>query len=112
MVGGLADFVKLKLNQNLETEKPRLLLYYSKMIFPRQLWKKSICFVTPVPSPTNVLEEKAQALQHSVLNVKFRYPVLVHQSRQDREGRTRLRYNCYGNGGADPVLALLYLEIV
>lgn len=40
------------------------------------------------------------------------HPVLVHEGWQDGEGRASLCHNGDGNGCADTVLPLLYLEVV
>mmetsp|Transcript_48257 Transcript_48257/g.149019 ORF Transcript_48257/g.149019 Transcript_48257/m.149019 type:complete len:950 (-) Transcript_48257:252-3101(-) len=60
----------------------------------------------------DVLEHEAQALEHAVLDVQLRHPVLVHQRRQHGEGTARLRDDGNGHGGADTQLALLHLQVV
>lgn len=57
----------------------------------------------------HVLEHEGQRLKDAVLDVELGHPVLVHETRQDSEGRTGLGNYRDGHCCADTVLALLYL---
>ena len=60
----------------------------------------------------DVLEEKGERFQNSVLDVQFRNTVLVHESRDDGEGGAGFCNDGNGYCGADTILPLLDLEIV
>eukprot|EP00053_Salpingoeca_punica_P017422 m.167819 g.167819 ORF g.167819 m.167819 type:complete len:1096 (+) comp17202_c1_seq2:150-3437(+) len=60
----------------------------------------------------DVFEHEGERLEHAVLHVELRHAVLVHERRQNSEGRARLGHNGNGDGGADTVLPLLHLEVV
>lgn len=60
----------------------------------------------------NVLEHEAERLEHTVLNVELGHSILVHEARQDGEGRTSLGNNGDSHRSAHAVLALLHLQVV
>mmetsp|Transcript_29025 Transcript_29025/g.67289 ORF Transcript_29025/g.67289 Transcript_29025/m.67289 type:complete len:780 (-) Transcript_29025:1289-3628(-) len=61
---------------------------------------------------TNILEQKRQRLEHTVLHVELWDSVLVEQGRQDSERATGLSDNSNSDSGAHAILSLLHLEIV
>mmetsp|Transcript_34471 Transcript_34471/g.51075 ORF Transcript_34471/g.51075 Transcript_34471/m.51075 type:complete len:339 (+) Transcript_34471:347-1363(+) len=60
----------------------------------------------------NIFEHEAQTLQDTILHVQLGYSVLVHESRQHREGTTGLSDDGDGYSGADTKLSLLNFEVV
>ena len=60
----------------------------------------------------DVLEEKGERFQNSVLDIQFRNTVLVHESRDDGKGGAGFCDDGNGYCGADTILPLLDLEIV
>lgn len=60
----------------------------------------------------DVFEEEGEGFEDTVLDVEFGDAVLVHQSRQNGEGRTSFSHNTDGDGCTDTRLALLDPQVV
>mmetsp|Transcript_30967 Transcript_30967/g.55423 ORF Transcript_30967/g.55423 Transcript_30967/m.55423 type:complete len:657 (+) Transcript_30967:141-2111(+) len=90
----------------------RRLAMHQVAVHQRVLQQRRHCVDVVLPHLADVLEQKAQRLEHPVLHVELRHPVLVHERGQDGEGRAGLRDDGDGDGGAHSVLPLLHLEVV
>ena len=75
-----------------------------------QQWRNSVYVI--FTHLTNVLEQKWERFQHTVLHIQFGHAIFVHESGKYCERRTRLRYDGNGHGSADTILSLLYFQIV